>query len=120
VRERKTVGLPPSQRQAFRHKRVRMRCASKRRARWSTIGRVASNTGQLAASQQPVARIAVAKMASMQATKVCADHAAQILGGRGFMRRTTSGRIDYEVKVMIIGGSSEAILKNPAASQLGI
>jgi acyl-CoA dehydrogenase len=49
-----------------------------------------------------------------------ADQSAQILGGRGFMRSTTSGRIDYEVKVMIIGGSSEAILKNLAASQLGI
>jgi acyl-CoA dehydrogenase len=50
----------------------------------------------------------------------CADAAVQILGGMGFMRGTRSERIYREVKVMMIGGGSEEIMKDLAARQLGI
>ena len=50
----------------------------------------------------------------------CADQAVQILGGMGFMRGTKSERIYREVKVMMIGGGAEEIMKELAARQLGL
>ena len=50
----------------------------------------------------------------------CADAAVQILGGMGFMRGTKCERIYREVKVMMIGGGAEEIMKELAARQLGI
>ena len=44
----------------------------------------------------------------------------QILGGMGFMRGTVSERIYREVKVMMIGGGAEEIMKDLAARQLGM
>jgi acyl-CoA dehydrogenase len=55
-----------------------------------------------------------------QAMQFCADQAVQILGGMGFMRGTTSERIYREVKVMMIGGGAEEIMKDLAARQLGL
>ena len=50
----------------------------------------------------------------------CADQAVQILGSMGFMRGTVSERIYREVKVMMIGGGAEEIMKDLAARQLAI
>ena len=44
----------------------------------------------------------------------------QILGGMGYMRGTASERIYREVKVMMIGGGSDEIMKELAARQLGL
>ena len=41
------------------------------------------------------------------------------LGGMGFMRGTVSERVYREVKVMMIGGGAEEIMKELAAKQLG-
>jgi acyl-CoA dehydrogenase len=49
-----------------------------------------------------------------------ADAAVQILGGMGYMRGTKSERIYREVKVMMIGGGAEEIMKELAARQLGL
>jgi hypothetical protein len=46
--------------------------------------------------------------------------AVQILGGMGFMRGTVSERIYREVKVMMIGGGAEEIMKELAAKQTGL
>jgi acyl-CoA dehydrogenase len=73
---------------------------------------------RLADPQQLVARIAMAKVLSTQAMQFCADQAVQILGGMGFMRGMKSERIYREVKVMMIGGGSEEIMKDLAARQL--
>ena len=67
-----------------------------------------------------VARTCMAKIQATQAMQFCADQAVQILGGMGFMRGTRSERIYREVKVMMIGGGSEEIMKDLAARQLGI
>jgi acyl-CoA dehydrogenase len=75
---------------------------------------------RLADPQQLVARIAMAKILATQAMQFCADQAVQILGGMGFMRGTRSERLYREVKVMMIGGGSEEILKDLAARQLGL
>ena len=50
----------------------------------------------------------------------CADAAVQILGGMGYMRGTASERIYREVKVMMIGGGAEEIMKELAARQSGL
>ena len=49
-----------------------------------------------------------------------ADSAVQIHGGSGYMREVAVERIYREVKVMMIGGGSEEILKDLAARQLGL
>jgi acyl-CoA dehydrogenase len=50
----------------------------------------------------------------------CADAAVQILGGMGYMRGLKSERIYREVKVMMIGGGSEEVMKELAGRQLGL
>jgi acyl-CoA dehydrogenase len=50
----------------------------------------------------------------------CADAAVQTLGGMGYMRGTHSERIYREVKVNMIGGGTEEIMKELAARQLGV
>ena len=55
-----------------------------------------------------------------QTMQACADQAVQILGGMGYVRGTKSERIYREVKVMMIGGGSEEILKDLGARQLGL
>jgi alkylation response protein AidB-like acyl-CoA dehydrogenase len=49
-----------------------------------------------------------------------AGQAVQFLGGMGYMRGTRSERIYREVKVMMIGGGAEEIMKELAAKQLGL
>ncbi|MNP59609.1 putative acyl-CoA dehydrogenase [compost metagenome] len=49
----------------------------------------------------------------------CADAAVQTLGGMGFMRGTKSERIYREVKVNMIGGGAEEIMKDLISKQLG-
>ena len=67
-----------------------------------------------------VARLSMLKVVTTQTMQFCADQAVQILGGMGFMRGTRAERIYREVKVMMIGGGSEEIMKDLAARQLGI
>ena len=75
---------------------------------------------QLADPAQLVARVCLAKVQATQAMQFCADQAVQLLGGMGFMRGTRSERIYREVKVMMIGGGSEEVMKDLAARQLGL
>ena len=119
ARERKTFGLPLSERQVIRHKLVDMalRIDAARTLVYELAYRIQH---RLAEPQQLVARIAMAKVLSTQAMQFCADQAVQILGGMGFMRGTKSERIYREVKVMMIGGGSEEIMKDLAARQWGI
>jgi acyl-CoA dehydrogenase len=67
-----------------------------------------------------VAELCLLKNHATQTMQFCADQAVQILGGMGFMRGTKSERIYREVKVMMIGGGTEEIMKELAARQLGI
>lgn len=62
----------------------------------------------------------MARALSAQAIQFCADQAVQILGGMGFTRRTKSDRLYREIRVMMIGGGSQEIIKDLAARQLGI
>ncbi|GCL61967.1 acyl-CoA dehydrogenase family protein [Pseudaquabacterium pictum] len=119
ARQRSTFGAPLSERQVIRHKLMDMLRA---------IDVARCHVYDLAWAQQHdhgdpnlrVARIAMAKVESTRCMQFCADSAVQILGGMGFMRGTKSERIYREVKVMMIGGGSEEIMKDLAARQLGI
>ncbi|MEZ5661180.1 MAG: acyl-CoA dehydrogenase family protein [Burkholderiaceae bacterium] len=119
ARQRKTFGAPLSERQVIRHKLVDMsaRIESARSFVYDLTWRLEHDSGDPA---QLVARICMAKILATQAMQFCADQAVQILGGMGFMRGTLSERIYREVKVMMIGGGSEEIMKDLAARQLGI
>jgi acyl-CoA dehydrogenase len=119
ARQRVTFGAPLSERQVIRHKLVDMvrlidaaRCLV-----YDLAWRVEQGGDD---PSQLVARTALAKVTATQCMQFCADAAVQILGGMGFMRGTKSERIYREVKVMMIGGGSEEIMKDLAARQLGI
>jgi len=119
AQERKTFGEPLSQRQVIRHKLVDMmaRIDAARCLLYELAYRIEH---RLAEPAQLVARICMVKVLATQAMQFCADAAVQILGGMGFMRGTKSERIYREVKVMMIGGGAEEIMKDLAARQLGI
>ncbi|SPD64682.1 protein of unknown function [Cupriavidus taiwanensis] len=68
----------------------------------------------------PVAQIAMAKNIATRTFQFCADRAVQLLGGMGYMRGSRVERLYREVKVMMIGGGAEEIMKDLAAKQLGI
>ena len=67
-----------------------------------------------------VANVCLLKNHATQTMQFCADAAVQILGGMGFMRGTVSERVYREVKVMMIGGGAEEIMKELAARQWAI
>ncbi len=69
--------------------------------------------------QNLIAQTAMAKNYAARTMQFCADTAVQILGGSGYMRGVRVERIYREVKVMMIGGGAEEILKDLAARQLG-
>lgn len=119
ARQRHTFGLPLSERQVIRHKLMDMmlRIEAARSLVYDLAYRIDHGLGD---SAQLVSRIAMGKVLATQAMQFCADQALQILGGMGYMRGSRSERIYREVKVMMIGGGSEEILKDLAARQLGI
>ena len=118
ARERKTFGAVLSERQVIRHKLVDMaaRIETARAFVYELAWRLQHHCGAGAAL---VARVCMAKVVATQAMQFCADQAVQILGGMGYMRGTKSERLYREVKVMMIGGGSEEIMKDLAARQLG-
>ena len=119
ARQRRTFGQLLSERQVIRHKLVDMvaRIDAARCLLYDLAWRIEHRAAEPA---QLVARICMLKVVATQAMQFCADQAVQILGGMGFMRGTKSERIYREVKVMMIGGGSEEIMKDLAARQLGI
>lgn len=119
ARQRSTFGQTLSQRQVIRHKLMDMML--KIDAARSLVHELAYRIEhQIGDSAQLVARVAMAKVVSTQAMQFCADQSLQILGGMGYMRGTRSERIYREVKVMMIGGGSEEILKDLASRQIQI
>jgi acyl-CoA dehydrogenase len=70
-------------------------------------------------SGEVVASVCIAKNTATRTLQFCADAAVQTLGGMGYMRGSKSERIYREVKVNMIGGGAEEIMKDLAARQLG-
>lgn len=119
ARNRQAFGKPIAQQQVIRHKLVDMaaRIDAARALTYDIVWRYMNRMDPL---NIHVARTSMAKVTATNALKFCADEAVQILGGMGFMRGTASERIYREVKVMTIGGGTDEVLRNLAASQLGI
>ena len=67
-----------------------------------------------------VASICLLKNVATRTMQFCADAAVQTLGGLGYVRGTSAERIYREVKVNMIGGGAEEIMKDLAARQLGL
>ena len=120
ARERRTFGTPLVERQVIRHKLVdmQMRIASTRA--WLESVAQLADEGKLESDPDCVAQVCMLKNHATQAMQFCADQAVQVLGAMGFMRGTKSERIYREVKVMMIGGGAEEIMKDLAARQLGL
>lgn len=118
TRERRTFGVPLIERQVVRHKLadLQMRIASTQA--WLDALGERADAGD--ASPGWVAEVCLLKNHATQAMQCCADQAVQLLGGMGYMRGSVSERIYREVKVMMIGGGTEEIMKELAARQLGL
>ncbi len=127
ARERKTFGQPLIAHQVIRHKLVDMveRIEATRAliddlaARLDSFPSPAGGRGAGGEGGSLIAQTAMAKNYAARTMQFCADAAVQILGGSGYMRGVRVERIYREVKVMMIGGGAEEVLKDLAARQLG-
>jgi acyl-CoA dehydrogenase len=121
ARQRKTFGSALVEKQVIRHKLVDMRMRIASTSAWLDAV-AASADGKLESdpNSEWVAQVCMLKNHATQTMQFCADQAVQILGGMGFTRGTRSERIYREVKVMMIGGGAEEIMKDLAARQLGL
>ncbi|MBS0455265.1 MAG: acyl-CoA dehydrogenase family protein [Proteobacteria bacterium] len=122
ARQRKTFGAALLEHQVLRHKLVDMQMRISSTEAW--LEAVAAQGDALHAQGRDnapewVAQVCLLKNHATQTMQFCADAAVQILGGMGYMRGTVSERIYREVKVMMIGGGAEEIMKELAARQLG-
>ena len=117
ARQRKTFGLALVERQVIRHQLVDMQMRISSTQAWLDAVVARADAGDT--SPDWVAQVCMLKNHATQTMQFCADQAVQILGGMGFMRGTKSERIYREVKVMMIGGGAQEIMKELAARQLG-
>ncbi|HQR34281.1 MAG TPA: acyl-CoA dehydrogenase family protein [Blastocatellia bacterium] len=116
-RQRKTFGQPLIERQVIRHKLVdmAMKIEATRSMLEDLTWRVQHRAGD---ASFLVAQTCMLKNLATQTMQFCADQAVQILGGMGYMRGERVERIYREVKVNMIGGGSEEIMKDLAARQM--
>jgi len=117
ARQRHSFGRALVEHQVVRHQLVdmHMRIASTRA--WLHALVAQSDAGDR--SPAWVAQVCLLKNHATQTMQHCADQAVQLLGGMGYMRGTVSERVYREVKVMMIGGGAQEIMKDLAARQLG-
>jgi acyl-CoA dehydrogenase len=119
ARERRTFGKRLADHQVVRHRLVDMRMRIE-----AALAMLEETAWRLDHARpgdaQLVASICMLKNFATQTMQFCADAAVQTLGGMGYMRGTASERIYREVKVYMIGGGTEEIMKELAARQLGL
>jgi acyl-CoA dehydrogenase len=118
ARERRTFGQRLVDHQVVRHRFVDMRARIE--SATALLEEVAWRLDHAPPGDpEVVASVCMAKNTATQAMQFCADAAVQTLGGMGYVRGTKSERIYREVKVNMIGGGAEEIMKDLAARQLG-
>ena len=124
ARQRRTFGQALVEHQVIRHKLADMQMRIGSTQAWVDALSDRADAGEALAGGETmahwVAQVCLLKNHATQTMQFCADQAVQILGGMGCMRGTRSERIYREVKVMMIGGGSEEIMKELAARQLGL
>jgi acyl-CoA dehydrogenase len=117
ARQRHTFGQPLVAHQVVRHRLADMRMHIQ--ASRALLSDITTRFENHPADADTVADLCLLKNHATQTMQFCADAAVQTLGGMGYMRGTRSERIYREVKVMMIGGGAEEIMKELAARQLG-
>ena len=124
ARQRKTFGQSLVSHQVIRHKFVDMQMRMASTQAWVDALSDCADAGDERIGGETtanwVAQVCMLKNHATQTMQFCADQAVQILGGMGYMQGTRSERIYREVKVMMIGGGAEEIMKDLAARQLGL
>jgi acyl-CoA dehydrogenase len=118
ARQRSTFGAPLIERQVIRHKLMDMQMRIASTQAW--VDALGERADEDDASPDWVAQVCLLKNHATQTMQWCADQAVQILGGMGYMQGTVSERVYREVKVMMIGGGAEEIMKELAAKQMGV
>lgn len=118
AQQRKTFGSALVEHQVIRHKLVDMQMRIRSTLAWCYAVAAQHDSGDTGSDW--VASVCLLKNHATQTMQFCADRAVQILGGMGYMRGTASERIYREVKIMMIGGGAEEIMKELAAKQLGL
>jgi acyl-CoA dehydrogenase len=118
ARTRQTFGQPLVAHQVVKHRLMDMRMRI--RASEAMLQEVCARFEAHPNDPDTVADLCLLKNQATQTMQFCADAAVQTLGGMGYVRGTQSERIYREVKVMMIGGGAEEIMKELAARQLGL
>ena len=118
ARQRQTFGAPLIERQVIRHRLMDMQMRIGSTQAWVDVLAARADAGDHGPDW--VASVCLLKNHATQTMQFCADAAVQTLGGMGYMRGTVSERVYREVKVMMIGGGAEEIMKELAARQLGL
>ena len=117
AQQRKTFGKRLADHQVVRHKLVDM--ATRISATRALLEQSAWKMDHLEPRDPSfVATVCMLKNFATQTMQFCADAAVQTLGGMGYMRGTRPERIYREVKVNMIAGGAEEIMKDLAANQL--
>ena len=124
AQQRKTFGMAIIDHQVIRHKLMDMKMRIESTRAWLNAVSVRADGGdrgdKAAKGAEWVSQVCLLKNHSTQTMQFCADQGVQILGAMGFMRGTKCERIYREVKVMMIGGGTEEIMKELASRQLGL
>jgi acyl-CoA dehydrogenase len=121
ARQRKTFGTALVDHQVIRHKLMDMKMRIESTRAWLHAVSDRADSGNKAdKGAEWVAQVCLLKNHATQTMQFCADQGVQILGGMGYMRGTACERIYREVKVMMIGGGAEEIMKELASRQLGL
>jgi acyl-CoA dehydrogenase len=114
VRQRSTFGRPLISRQLVRHKLVDM--ASRIELARTYVRSVAE---RVAAGEEVVAQVCVAKNAAVEACSAVVDEAVQLHGGVGYLRESEVERHYRDSRVLGIGGGTTEVLAELAARRWG-
>ena len=110
--ERETFGKPLSKHQVIRHK-----IASMKQRINATQAYLHHINREIMNGSSNFGDLALLKVQASETMEFCAREASQILGGASYLRGSKVERIYREVRVNAIGGGSEEIMRDLAASQ---
>jgi acyl-CoA dehydrogenase len=114
VRQRSTFGRPLISRQVVRHKLVEM---ASRIELVRTYTR--SIAERIAAGEEVVAQVCVAKNSAVDACSFVVDEAVQLHGGMGYLRESEVERHYRDARILGIGGGASEVLADLAARRWG-
>jgi acyl-CoA dehydrogenase len=114
VRQRETFGRPLISRQLVRHRLVEM--ASRIELARTYTRSIAT---RIAAGEEVVAQVCVAKNSAVAACDYVVDAAVQLHGGMGYLRESEVERHYRDARILGIGGGTTEVLAELAARRWG-